>query len=643
MAGLYTGATGLWGGFAGLLFGSTSLSTPPGLLADVTSSSWTPASLFANGEPGFWYSNTFSTLYQDSAGTIPVTAYEQPVGLRLDQSKGLVLGSELNSNPGPFSNTTGYAAQAGASISVVSNELVMTTTAGTGVVRATITGLVSGSTYKVSFTCRRISGTGAASIDIPSVYAAASNATTSNQTFEFVFRAPATTYYIDLNSRTGIGDYGYSLISIKQLPGNHASQSTSASRPVLSARYNIFERTQELDNSYWIKTNVTVTANAATAPDGTTTAELVYPTTSGTARVIEKSISGQASGVNYKFRLCLKNAGLGFAYIYNLQGNANFYINLTTGATSNVGSNISSIETSVDENGWVTVSFITSIVSGTTAYIYFGGCDAAGSTQATTSGTNGIYAWGADLRVSNESSAIPAYQRVGAATYGTSTSAGVPDYDTTGFPGYLLYNGSNRWMQTANIDFTSTGYMNVFAGVRKLSDAAQGIFTELSVASSSNAGSFALSAPQVSANYSWLSRGSLSTNSAQTPASYPSPITNVLTAFGSISSDISTLSVNAIQVASSSDDQGTGNYGNYPLYLGARAGTSLYYNGRDYGLIGVGALLPASQISNATDYMDVQTFGKNMIVVYSDELTTALGELITAADGDQIYMVSSYV
>ncbi len=38
MAGLYTGATGLWGGFAGLLFGNNALSTPPGLLADVSSS-----------------------------------------------------------------------------------------------------------------------------------------------------------------------------------------------------------------------------------------------------------------------------------------------------------------------------------------------------------------------------------------------------------------------------------------------------------------------------------------------------------------------------------------------------------------------------------------------------------------------------
>ena len=42
MAGLYTGATGLWGGFTGLLFGSAALSTPPGLLADVSASPGPP-------------------------------------------------------------------------------------------------------------------------------------------------------------------------------------------------------------------------------------------------------------------------------------------------------------------------------------------------------------------------------------------------------------------------------------------------------------------------------------------------------------------------------------------------------------------------------------------------------------------------
>lgn len=45
------------------------------------------AELFANGEQGVWYDpSDLSTLFQDSAGTIPVTGVEQPVGLMLDKS-----------------------------------------------------------------------------------------------------------------------------------------------------------------------------------------------------------------------------------------------------------------------------------------------------------------------------------------------------------------------------------------------------------------------------------------------------------------------------------------------------------------------------------------------------------------------------
>ena len=43
--------------------------------------------LFANGEQGFFYDpNDLSTMFQDSAGTVPVTAAGQPVGLMLDKS-----------------------------------------------------------------------------------------------------------------------------------------------------------------------------------------------------------------------------------------------------------------------------------------------------------------------------------------------------------------------------------------------------------------------------------------------------------------------------------------------------------------------------------------------------------------------------
>ncbi|HQV25252.1 MAG TPA: hypothetical protein PLS76_05850, partial [Acinetobacter sp.] len=44
-------------------------------------------------------------------------------------------------------------------------------------------------------------------------------------------------------------------------------------------------------------------------------------------------------------------------------------------------------------------------------------------------------------------------------------------------------------------------------------------------------------------------------------------------------------------VASSNNSQGTGNYGNHPIYIGRRAGTSLAFNGHIYSLIGVGKLV----------------------------------------------------
>ena len=48
---------------------------------------WTPASLFAASEQGGWYDpSDMSTMFQDSAGTVPVTAAGQSVGRILDKS-----------------------------------------------------------------------------------------------------------------------------------------------------------------------------------------------------------------------------------------------------------------------------------------------------------------------------------------------------------------------------------------------------------------------------------------------------------------------------------------------------------------------------------------------------------------------------
>ena len=60
---------------------------------------FSPATLFTLSEPGVWYDpSDLTTLFQDTAGTTPVTTPGQTVALALDKSKGLVLGPELASN-----------------------------------------------------------------------------------------------------------------------------------------------------------------------------------------------------------------------------------------------------------------------------------------------------------------------------------------------------------------------------------------------------------------------------------------------------------------------------------------------------------------------------------------------------------------
>jgi hypothetical protein len=251
---------------------------------------FSPASLFAAGEQGAWYDpSDFSTMFQESTGVTPVTAVEQPVGLILDKSKGLVLGSELVSNPGPFTATTGWTAATGSALSVSGGNLVVTVTAGFTTFppgrftfatevgktyRFTATWKAGSAGYNAALNARR---TGSTSYNIN-----LSNTTTSFVTRSFVIVAATTSTdieFFEFKNPTDGGTIEIQSVSVKELAGNHASQATSTSRPVLSARVNLLTYSEQFNNAAWVKSNAgvgvvpTVTANHAAAPDGTTTAE----------------------------------------------------------------------------------------------------------------------------------------------------------------------------------------------------------------------------------------------------------------------------------------------------------------------------------------------------------------------------------
>jgi hypothetical protein len=542
--------------------------------------------LFANSEPGVWYDpSDMSTLFQDSAGTTPVTAVEQPVGLMLDKSKGLVLGSELVAN-GDFSNgSTGWTLQSGWSIGSGVASVNSSVAGTTGLIRTGMT-VVSGKTYAVTYTILSVSGTGIrASLG---GFVEATFRTTPGTYTIYVTTTTTTGLSITAGSTNTVGSIDN--ISVKELPGNHATQSTSTSRPVLSARYNLLTKTEQFNDAAWTKSNATITANTVVAPDGTLTADKLVEDTANAAHFV--NVLAGTIGLSETRSVYAKAAGRTWLYL-GIGSGASAYFDLTNGVTGVVVNGTATISNA--GNGWFRCSFtatrainannVTTIAS------------ANGTVTYTGDGTSGVYLWGTSLVPANQAS-LP-YQRVDTST--------VYDSDATKFPPYLKFDGVDDWMVTPTIT-PGTDKVQVFAGVRKLSDAARGVVVELSASTGANNGTFVMDAPSDGTNkfYGFTSRGN-SPRGAFSGA-INAPVTNVLAGLGDISNDVVSLRLNGAQVSINTDDQDTGNYLAYPLYIGRRGGTTLPFNGQLYSLITrFGPNLPTATIEAAEKFVATKT------------------------------------
>jgi hypothetical protein len=192
------------------------------------------------------------------------------------------------------------------------------------------------------------------------------------------------------------------------------------------------------------------------------------------------------------------------------------------------------------------------------------------------------------------------YQRVGTAF--DVTEAGVASRS------YLSFDGTDDGMLTGNI-VPGTDKAQVFAGLRKLSDAASGVVVETSADAFANNGAAGLLAPSSTGanSYRFSSRGTAVAN-AGTGVFAAAPDTAVLTGTSDIAAPNIVLRRNGAQVEASTGTQGAGNYLTYPLYIGRRGGISIPFNGQIYGLIvRFGANLPAATITQTETWLNQRT------------------------------------
>ena len=200
-----------------------------------------PRSLFASGEQGIWLDpSDFSTLFQDAAGTTPVTAVGQPVGLALDKRLGLALGAELVVNGTFTGGGTGWANPDTAPSVTTFTGGVATMVAAPGFALARLRQSLTlpAGTYEVSVRVVSISGTPSAALAIgntssgDTTYTNFSMLSAGVYTRKVAITGPTLGLAFTASNVAG-GTIVIDDVSVKLLPGNHAYQTTSASRPTL--------------------------------------------------------------------------------------------------------------------------------------------------------------------------------------------------------------------------------------------------------------------------------------------------------------------------------------------------------------------------------------------------------------------------
>jgi hypothetical protein len=205
------------------------------------------------------------------------------------------------------------------------------------------------------------------------------------------------------------------LYSIKPTDGSgdlSVVRATSATRVdanglVEIPRTNLLTYSEQFDNANWLKGNSTITANATTSPDGTTTADKLIPNNlavlSSISNFARQAITKSASSVQYTYSVFAKQGGLNSIRLFSsssiVTDNASATFLLVDGSISVsavASGNFSGASASVFdyENGWYRCSLTFTTNSETTLTNRIIPTD---SVLTVSDGILGIFIWGAQL------------------------------------------------------------------------------------------------------------------------------------------------------------------------------------------------------------------------------------------------------
>jgi hypothetical protein len=154
----------------------------------------------------------------------------------------------------------------------------------------------------------------------------------------------------------------------------------------------------------WATARASVSSDATTAPDGTTTADkLVEDSTASNSHTLTQTVTTTAA--SYTYSVYLKADTRTFAMLYHDQSNSAVAINLTTGVVAGnagLGAPISSSVTAIG-NGWYRAAMTITATAATNTFRIYLMTDAT-TYSYTGNGTSGIYIYGAQLELGSTAS-----------------------------------------------------------------------------------------------------------------------------------------------------------------------------------------------------------------------------------------------
>ena len=210
------------------------------------------------------------------------------------------------------------------------------------------------------------------------------------------------------------------------------------------SRTNLFLQSQTFDNASWVKRSGTITANAATAPDGTTTADKFVPDAGGTTHDFYQ-LGTPTSGTN-TLSIYVKASGLTWVAL-NLNGVANAVasFNLALGTVGTVAGAAATKTASIEAlaDGWYRLILTATAGAGGASGFFSGEADNDWTYSA--DGVAGCFVWGCQLEANSfASSYIPTTTLAVARNQDSITTADIAWWN--GSAGTLYAEGAPRYL-----------------------------------------------------------------------------------------------------------------------------------------------------------------------------------------------------